>query len=89
MSFDQFMKDMRVKAESISDPDRSTIEEELDALDWQLREIARTLTEAESPNQTVREYAIKAIRRHLDTAIQRSYRAKQIAKGLRVVNDQK
>lgn len=55
MSFDQFMKDMRVKAESISDPDRSTIEEELDALDWQLREIARTLTEVESTNQTVRE----------------------------------
>lgn len=84
MSFDQFMKDMRVKAESISDPDRSTVEEELDALDWQLCEIARTLTEAESANHTVREYAIKAARRHLDTAIQRSHRAKQIAKGLKV-----
>lgn len=84
MGFDKFMKDMRVKAESISDPDRSTIEDDLDALVWQLREIARTLTEAESPNQSVRQYALKAIREHLDTAIQRSYRAKQIDKGQRV-----
>lgn len=78
------MSRVREQAERMSDPDRSTVEEELKALDWQLSEIARCLSEIESGNRAGGDHAIKRARRHLDTALQRSHRAKQISIGIRV-----
>lgn len=67
------------------DPHRSTVSEELDAMDWQHRELARLLSEIErSPHPSFREDQINEARRRLNTLVQRVFRAKQIARGLRV-----
>ena len=66
------------------DKERSTVEDELNALDFQLGEIAKQLSNIEEWDDSGRAHAIKTARRALDTAAQRSYRAKQIAQGLKV-----
>ncbi|ELG7182301.1 TPA: hypothetical protein ACP3ZG_004803 [Pseudomonas aeruginosa] len=67
------------------DPNRSTILEELDAMDWQFSQLARLLTEIEkTPDAYGRDISVREARRRLDTLLQRSYRANQIARGLRV-----
>lgn len=67
------------------DPNRATISEELEALDWQVCELARLLTEVEqSRDETGKAYAVEQARRHLNALLQRSYRAQQIARGLKV-----
>jgi len=67
------------------DPNRSTILEELDAMDWQFSQLARLLTEIEgTPDAHGRACSVREARRRLDTLLQRSYRANQIARGLRV-----
>lgn len=67
------------------DPNRSTIHEELDAMDWQFSQLARLLTEIEgAPDAHGRGCSLREARRRLDTLLQRSYRANQIARGLRV-----
>lgn len=67
------------------DPNRSTIIEELDAMDWQFSQLARLLTEIEgTPDAHGRGCSVREARRRLDTLLQRSYRAKQVARGLRV-----
>lgn len=84
MGFDHFMKRVLHLAPPPEDPNLSTVGEELKALDWQLSELARTLTDVAGCDGSSRDYAIKRARRHLDTAIQRSFRAQQIAQGLKV-----
>lgn len=84
-SLERIITKIREDAQKVLDPDRSTIKEELDALDWQLSEIARHLSDMEKFNDAGKEYAIAQARRCLNTSIQRSYRAKQLADGLRVL----
>lgn len=68
-----------------ADENRSSVGEEIDAMDWQFSQLARLLTDLEKqPDASSREYIAKEARRRLDTLVQRAYRAKQIARGLRV-----
>lgn len=68
-----------------ADKNRSSVCEEIDAMDWQFSELARLLTELEKqPDACGRGYMAKEARRRLDTLVQRAFRAKQIARGLRV-----
>lgn len=54
-------------------------------MDWQVCELAKLLTEVErSSDETGRAFAVGQARRRLDALLQRSYRAQQIARGLRV-----
>lgn len=54
-------------------------------MDWQVCELAKLLTEVErSSDETGRAFAAGQARRRLDALLQRSYRAQQIARGLRV-----
>jgi hypothetical protein len=80
---ESFILQMRKSAQAALDPERSSVEEELKALDWQLAEIARLLGDIERFKGDD-GYSIKQARRHLDTALQRSHRAQQIARGIRV-----
>lgn len=74
---------MKKAAQAALDPERSSVEEELKALDWQLGEIARLLGDIERFKGDD-GHSIKQARRHLDTALQRSHRAQQIARSIRV-----
>ncbi|RRS16532.1 hypothetical protein IPC1147_33560 [Pseudomonas aeruginosa] len=65
------------------DPARSTVAEELEALDLQICELAMLLTELESAQRCEMDIVSRA-RRRLNTMLQRSYRAQQIVRGLRV-----
>lgn len=68
-----------------ADPDRSTVVDEVDAMDWDFSELAKLLTQLEEqPSLSSRQFIVKEARRRLDTLVQRAYRAKQIARGLRV-----
>lgn len=68
-----------------TDPNRSSVIDEIDAMDWQFSEMARLLTDIERyPDPSARAGAVKEARRRLDTLVQRAYRAKQVARGLRV-----
>jgi hypothetical protein len=84
-AFEEMMARLRDHASRALDPTRSTVQEEIDAMDWQFGELARRISELESSqDRTAREFAAKAARRHLDTLVQRAHRAKLIAQGLRV-----
>lgn len=68
-----------------TEPNYSTVVDELNALDWQLSEIGRSLNSIEMrKDATGRESEIRMARHRLNTAVQRSHRAQQIASGLRV-----
>jgi len=62
----------------------SSVTEELDAFDYQLSQISIELSNIEQFDNAGRGHAIKNARRALETALQRSYRAKQIARGISV-----
>lgn len=82
---DQFMAQFRDQAAKALDPDRSTVAEEVDAMDWSLSELARLITDLEClDDSTAREFTAKSARRHLNNVCQRAYRAKLIASGQRV-----
>lgn len=67
------------------DPSRSTVLDELDAMGWQFSQLARLITEIErAQDASERGFAAREARRRLDTLVQRSHRANQIARGLRV-----
>lgn len=84
-SIDELMVQYRDQAARMLDPNRSTVAEEIDAMDWQFSELARLITDLEKqPDKTAREFAAKMARRHLDTLLQRAYRAKLIAQGQRI-----
>lgn len=80
---ESFILQMRKAAQAAIDPERSSVEEELKALDWQLAEIARLLGDIERFKGDD-GHSIKQARRHLNSALQRSHRAQQIAHGIRV-----
>lgn len=68
-----------------NDTDSSTVELELEALDQQLRTINVELINLEQwDDEAGRDYALSLSRQALNTAVQRSYRAKQISRGIRV-----
>ncbi|WP_432472072.1 hypothetical protein [Amphritea sp. HPY] len=64
--------------------DRSTVSDELDALDWSLQQIAVRLSLIEGFSTPDGGYSVESARRHLNDAVQRSYRAKQVSRGLKV-----
>ena len=64
--------------------DRSTVSEELDALDWSLQQIAERLSLIEGFSTPDGGYAVESARRYLNDALQRSHRAKQVSRGLKV-----
>lgn len=69
-----------------SDNSRSSVGEEIDAMDWEFSNLSRLLTElVEQPDTSSREFIVKEARRRLDTLAQRAYRAKQLSRGLRVL----
>lgn len=80
---EDYLRELRQQARTALDPDASTVAEELKALDWQLSELARVLTDIENSRGSD-PHAVARARRFLDTAAQRSHRAQQIARGLRV-----
>ncbi|UDM18872.1 hypothetical protein [Vogesella sp. XCS3] len=83
--FDELMAQYRDQAAKELDPNRSTVAEEIDAMDWQLSELARLITDLErQTDRTAREFMANSARRHLDTLVQRVYRAKLISLGQRV-----
>lgn len=84
-SFEKMMAGLRAYAVQALDPTRSSVGEEIDAMDWQFGELARRITELERcDDKTAREYSAKAARRHLDVLVQRAYRAKLISQGQRI-----
>lgn len=84
-SIDELMAQYRDQAIKALDPNRSTVAEEIDAMDWQFSELARLITAIEKQSdKTAREFAAKTARRHLETLVQRAYRAKLIAQGKRI-----
>lgn len=67
------------------DINRSSVGEEIDAMDWEFSNLSRLLTELEKqPDESSRGFMVKEARRCLDTLVQRAFRAKQISRGLRV-----
>lgn len=66
------------------DKNRSSVIDELAALDYQLGVIAKELTNIQQWDESGKDSAVNTARRALDTALQRSYRAKQVAQGLKV-----
>lgn len=71
--------------EAKADSNRSSVGDEIDAMDWSFSELSRLLTDLEKePNASAREYIAKTARRRLDTLVQRAFRAGQIARGIRV-----
>lgn len=84
-SIDEVMAQFRAQAAKALDPDRSTVAEEIDAMEWQFSELARLITDLERLScSTARESAAKMARRRLNTLVQRADRAKQISLGQRV-----
>lgn len=83
--FDEFMLQFRQQAAKVLDPDASTVGIEIDAMDWQFSELVRLITDLERhEDKTARECAAKLARMHLNTLVQRAYRAKLIAGGQRI-----
>lgn len=80
---EEYLNELRKQARAALDPDASTVTEELKALDWQLSELARALTDFERSRGSD-PHAIDRARRYLDCAAQRSHRAQLIAQGVRV-----
>lgn len=68
----------------IPQPEFSSVEAELEALDHQLGRVSQELTNIGNWNKDGQEHAIQCARKNLETALQRSYRAVQISKGLAV-----
>lgn len=84
-AFDEMMAQLRAQAAENLDPDRSTVPDEIDAMDWQFSQLARLITDLENyQDKGARGYAARSARRHLDTLVQRAFRAKLIAQGQRV-----
>lgn len=68
-----------------TDPELSSVAEEVDAIEWPLGEIAKALTEMQTqPSTSERSHIAKRARSYLDTVLLRAFRAKQISQGLRV-----
>ena len=68
------------------DENRSSVGEEVAAMDWDFSNLGRLLSELEAqPDQYARACMVKEARRRLDKLVQRAYRAQQIASGLRVL----
>ena len=66
------------------DNDLSSVTDELEALNYELQQIAASISKIDLYNEIVNDYEITSIRRRLDTAIQRSYRAEQAGRGIKV-----
>ncbi|MFA0809366.1 hypothetical protein [Microbulbifer epialgicus] len=66
------------------DPSLSSVEVELDALEKELEKISGELERIFGVSTYEEEHSIKYVRRALNNALVRSYRAKQISRGLRV-----
>lgn len=67
-----------------SERNRSSVHDELEQLKYQLSKIMVSVSNIERYNSVVNNYEIDAIRKSVEAAIQRSYRAEQCARGLRV-----
>ncbi|MCY9861331.1 hypothetical protein OTK49_02220 [Vibrio coralliirubri] len=66
------------------DKDRSSVREELDALDYQLGTIARSIHLIEKHNSISNEWELQSVKRAIDRIAQRAYRAEQCSRGLKV-----
>lgn len=67
------------------DVDRSSVTEEVQAMDWDFSNLSRLLGELESqPDESSRGFIVKEARRRLNNLVQRAYRAEQLSRGLRV-----
>jgi hypothetical protein len=86
-TLDSHEHSIRVVATSwpVDSKNLSSVVEEVDAMDWQFSELARLITDLETqPSASSRACMAKVARRHLDTLVQRAFRAKQVAGGLLV-----
>jgi hypothetical protein len=85
-AFQQFIQPFRKQAVATLDPDASTVEIEIDGMDWHFSELARLITDLERlDDQSARASAAKMARFRLDKLLNNAYRAKEIARGQRVV----
>lgn len=84
-SIEELMAQYRDQATKLLDPHRSTIVDEIDAMDWLFSELARLISELEDcMDRPAREYRAKVAKRHLDALVLRANRAKLISLGQRV-----
>jgi hypothetical protein len=68
-----------------NDGDRSTVGEEVEAMDWEISNIFRLLSELEKqPNESSRGFMVAEAKRRLNKVTARAYRAEQLSRGLRV-----
>ena len=67
-----------------SEDKRSSVQEELEALNLELQQIMIYIGKIEEYNDLVNSFEVDSIRRSINTAAQRSYRAEQCARGLKV-----
>jgi len=85
-AFKRFMQPFRKLAIATLDPDASTVEIEIDAMDWHFSELARLISDLERlDDQSARASAAKMARFRLDKLLNNAYRAKVIGSGQRVV----
>ena len=68
----------------VKDNNRSSVEEELNAMNFNLNQIMISLEKISRYNEIVNDYEIDLIRRNVKIARQRSYRAEQCSRGLTV-----
>ncbi|WP_163372892.1 hypothetical protein [Endozoicomonas acroporae] len=68
-----------------SENDRSSVQEELDALNYQLKLVMKSIGKIAEFNNLVNVWEVESIQRAVSTARQRSYRAEQCALGLKVL----
>lgn len=83
--YDRFISQLRDQVAKALDPNRSSVADEIDAMDWQFSELARLITDLENQSdKSLREITAKSARYRLDVILQRAYRAKIISQGQRV-----
>jgi hypothetical protein len=63
---------------------RSSVKEELDSMNWELQQIMISIGNIEAYNKICNSYEIDSIRNRVNTIRQRSYRAEQCSRGLKV-----
>lgn len=84
MSEFPYLEQIRKVARERLDPQRATIDDEMDAIEHELAEIARFLVDIDTLSPSERASVVVCARGALGRALQHSQRAKQIARGVRL-----
>lgn len=83
--YDRFITQLRDQVAKALDPNRSSVADEIDAMDWHFSELARLITDlVAQQDKALREVTADTARYRLNIIFQRAYRAKLISQGQRV-----